>query len=112
MATPKTKLEAKFESKEKLVTQLLPHLEAAQDESTDAHKARLLRLSNTKLLRLATRVEKLKSAGGKATAAAKLAELQLGANVNDKEKADRVRKNSGLSIGQLLDQLKYASRNA
>jgi hypothetical protein len=111
MATPKTKLEAKFESKEKLVTQLLPHLEAAQNESTDAHKARLLRLSNTKLLRLASRVEKLKAAGGKTELAQKLADLQLGA-VNAKEKADRVRKNSALTIGQLLDQVKYAARRA
>jgi phospholipase/lecithinase/hemolysin len=112
MATPKQKLEAKFESKEKLVSQLLPYLEAAAGESKEAHQARLLRISNTKLLRLATRVEKLKAAGGKNVLAQKLTELQVGPKASEKEKTDRTRKNQSLTLGQLLDQHKYAARRA
>jgi hypothetical protein len=112
MATPKQKLEAKFESKEKLVSQLLPYLEAAAGESKEAHQSRLLRISNTKLLRLASRVEKLKAAGGKDVLAKKLTELQVGPKASEKEKTDRTRKNQTLTLGQLLDQHKYAARRA
>ena len=55
MATPLQTVKEKFGSKEQLVSQLVSKLEALEGESKDDFKARLLTVSNRKLLRLYAR---------------------------------------------------------
>jgi hypothetical protein len=55
MATPLQTVKEKFGSKEQLVSQLVSKLEAQEGESKDEFKARLLTVSNRKLLRLHAR---------------------------------------------------------
>ena len=52
MATPLQTVKEKFGSKEQLVSQLVSKLQPLEGESKDEMKARLLTVSNRKLLRL------------------------------------------------------------
>ena len=55
MATPLQTVKEKFGSKEQLVSQLVAKLQPLEGESKDEFKARLLTVSNRKLLRLQAR---------------------------------------------------------
>ena len=95
--TPMQAVQQRFGSKEKLVSQLVSSLQPFEGESKDEFTERLLSVSNRKLLRLADRVEALKSAGG----FDKLAESVTALEKGDK---NRLAKNKLKTIGALLDR--------
>ncbi len=99
-ATPLQQVKDQFGSKEKLVDALAGKLEAFDGEDTDAMKARLLRVSNKKLLRLLATTKRVDAIGGKE----KLVEAIIQAK-NPKQAADKDFRNklSSYRITRLVD---------
>ncbi len=99
MATPLQTVKSKFESKDALVTKLLPLLDRKAEETEAQFKERLMRVSNKKLLTLMKREETLKAQFGSREALAdKIVELKVG-----KADANLRAKILGYSTGRLLE---------
>lgn len=99
MATPLQQVKAEFGSKEALVDKLLPMLDKGADEDSAEFKARLIRVSNAKLLRLWNREQTLRDGFGSREALVdKIVELAS----SGKPDADYRRKLLTLSTGRLL----------
>jgi hypothetical protein len=85
-------------SKAKLIANLVSLIDAEDGESKDEHKARLLRVSNAKLLHLLGLGERVKSLGGREAIVAKIAELR--GQSKDHEYTDSLKRRS---LGVLVD---------
>lgn len=98
MTTPLHTVKEKFGSKSALVSQLVGMLPADENESTEELQARLMRVSNRKLLVLHERETVLKSNHGTRDALVeKLVQAKLGRN-----DADLTAKLNNYSNGRLL----------
>ena len=98
MSTPLHTVKEKFGSKSQLVSQLVGMLPSNEDESKEELEARLMRVSNRKLLVLLEREEALKAQyGSRDGLVAKLVEKQLG-----RSDTDLSNKLSQYSYGRLL----------
>ena len=103
--TPMQQVKEQFGTKEKLAAQLASDLITPEGFTKDEFEYQLKCTSNSKLLRLAQRVEAMKKLGGFDKLAAAVTELQGG-------NADHLRINKGKSIGQLLDLHSSLTRRA
>ncbi|MFN3198602.1 MAG: hypothetical protein ACE366_09355 [Bradymonadia bacterium] len=100
MATPLQQVKNEFGSKEALVDKLLPMLDKGAEEDNAEFKARLVRVSNAKLLRLWHRENNLRDKFGSREALVdKIVELKTAGKGN----ADYRRKLLGQSTGRLLN---------
>ncbi len=103
MATPLQTVKSQFESKQALVSKLLPLLDRPEGEDNTVFEQRLLRVSNKKLLTLWTRAQTTKeSFGSKDALIAQVTEL----------KGSGAKKIAGMSTGRLLSMHKSLSRKA
>jgi hypothetical protein len=105
--SPLASVKSKFQSKDKLVSELVGLLSRDSDESKDDMKKRLLSVANKKLLRLHQVATVMGERGGKEKLVASTAET-LG---RSKDK-DYVTKLQGLSAARLLDLEGVARRKA
>ena len=106
MATYLEKMKNQFGSKEAMVNQLAPKLQRDDDESKEAFRRRLLRVSNRKLLRLWDQCEAVSELGGREALAKKVTELQY----NGACPEGPLERNSGRPMGYLLDRYRSLSR--
>jgi len=98
MSTPLHTVKEQFGSKEALVDKLAPLLDRAADESESEFKDRLMRVSNSKLLRLLERDGQLKNgAGNREALVDKIVQARLGRADDDLRT-----KLLGYSTGRLL----------
>lgn len=103
MATPLQTVKSQFESKQGLVSKLLPLLDRPEGEDDKNFEQRLLRVSNQKLLTLWKRAQTTKETfGSKDALIAKVSELK-GSGAN---------KIAAMSTGRLLSMHKSLSRKA
>ncbi|MEO1272249.1 MAG: hypothetical protein AAFX99_29485 [Myxococcota bacterium] len=99
--SPLQRVKGSYESKENLVNQLVEKLERFEDESSDAFKARLMRVSNKKLLRLMEIQQRLESEfGSKETLVDRIIQFK-----NPKQATDQPFKDKLMSyrVTRLLD---------
>lgn len=110
MATPLQTVNSQFGSKEDLVSKLVPLVERQADESDAALKDRLLRVPNSKLLRLWTRENTLRTKfGTREGLADAVAKLKAGAGAVDANYRAKALK---LGTGRLLTLHASLSRAA
>jgi hypothetical protein len=99
-ATPLQQVKDQFGNKEKLVDALAGKLEARDGEGADDLKARLLRVSNKKLLRLLSASNRVTELGGKDKLVDTIITLK---NPKQAKDADFRSKLAGYRITRLLD---------
>lgn len=110
MATPLQTVNSQFGSKDELVKKLIPLVERNADESDAALADRLLRVPNSKLLRLWTRENTLRTKFGTREALVDaVAKLRSGTGAVD---ADYRTKALKLGTGRLLSLHKSLSKAA
>ena len=105
--SPLARVKDQFGSKDKLIAKLVGLIDAREGESKDEHKARLLRVSNAKLLHLLGLGERVKALGGRDAIVAKIAELR--GQAKDHEYTDSLKRRT---LGVLVDLHDSVSRRA
>ena len=99
--TPLQRVKSTYGSKESLVDQLVDRLERFDDEGTDAFRARLMQVSNKKLLRLMDVQTRLESEfGNKETLVDRIIQFKNPKQANDQPFKTKL---MGYRITRLLD---------